>query len=84
MGDVYIASLCVCVHGRANEWVGEPTEPLYRRKTPCVSTHTHGSEATHLRSSFLSCIQYNYIQQTNCEINTVCIQSDYTGERGNA
>jgi len=80
MGDVYIASLCVCVHGRANEWVGEPTEPLYRRKTPCVSTHTHGSEATHLRSSFLSCIQYNYIQQTNREKKRVCIQYDYTAE----
>ena len=84
MSDAYIPPLCVCVHGGANAWVGEAAEPLYRRKTPCVSTHTHGSEATHLLPSFLSCIQYYYIQQTKREIKRVCIQSDYTGERGNA
>lgn len=79
MTDVYTPSVCVCVVGAADEWVPLSHEQQNRRTAACVFDHTHGFGMSTSLDTTYYCIQYNYIQQTNSEINPICIQNDYTG-----
>jgi len=69
--------MCVCVSRCAQTCIPTNAKTENRKKARCVSGNTQTKQRGKQHYTTTTCIQYNYIQQTNKENNRLCIQDNY-------